>query len=100
MNIKWLSIASGILLLLGIPTGWPYSYYILLRWIIFISSAIVAYGFYNSKLQAWALVFGAMAILFNPIIPVYLSKSTWVIFDFIGAALFFMAGYSFKNEKH
>ena len=91
MNIKWLCIASSILLLLGIPAGWPYSYYILLRWVILLSSAAVAYSFYNLKLQGWALVFVAVAILFNPIMPFYLSKSEWVILDFIGACLFFIA---------
>jgi len=97
MNIKWLCIISGGLLLLGIPTGWPYSYYILLRWAIFISSAVVAYGFYNSKLQAWVLIFGAVAILFNPIAPIILNKSIWVVFDFIAACLFFIAAYSKKE---
>lgn len=98
MNIKWICVISGILLLLGIPTGWPYDYYILLRWVIFISSAIIAYNFYNSKLQGWAFVFGAIAVLFNPIYPFYLSKSTWVISDFIGAVLFFLAAISVKKQ--
>jgi hypothetical protein len=100
MNIKWLCIGSGILLLLGIPTGWPYSYYIILRWVILISSAIIAYNFYNSKLQGWTLVFGAVGILFNPILPFYLAKSTWVILDFIGAIVFFLAAYSVKKNKN
>jgi len=98
MNIKWLCLASGILLLLGIPTGWPSSYYIVLRWAILVFSAVIAYNFYNSKLQAWALIFVAVAFLFNPIVPIYLSKQTWIIFDFIGACLFFMAGFSNKNK--
>ena len=98
MNIKWLCLASGILLLLGIPTGWPYTYYILLRWAILISSAIIAYNFYNSKLQVWALIFAGVAFLFNPIIPIYLSKQTWVILDFIGACLFFVAGFYNRNK--
>lgn len=98
MNIKTICIVSGILLVLAIPTGWPYDFYILLRWLIFASSAIVAYGFYTSKFSAWALIFGAVAFLFNPIVPVYLSKSTWVPIDLIGAILFFIAAYSFKKK--
>lgn len=100
MNIRWLCLISGGLLLLGILTVWPYSYYIFLRWIIFISSAIVAYNFYTSKFQAWALIFGATAFLFNPVFPIYLDKSTWVIFDFVAATLFFLAAYSNKASKH
>lgn len=99
MNTKLLSILSGILLIVAIPTGWPYSFYILLRWIISISSALVAYGFYKSKVQAWTFIFGAIAFLFNPIFPIYLSKSIWVSIDLIGAILFFIAAYSIKRRK-
>ncbi len=99
MKIKWLSIASGILLLLGIPYGWPYSYYIFLRWVIFVTSIITAIGFSKSKLPAWVLVFGALAFLFNPIIPISLNKSSWVFIDFVSAILFFIAAYSVKKVK-
>lgn len=97
INTKGLCIISGILLILAIPTGWPYSFYIFLRWFIFGASIIVAYGFYKSKLTAWTFIFGALAFLFNPIMPVYLDKTTWVGIDFIGAILFFIAAYSKKN---
>jgi hypothetical protein len=97
MNIRWLCIASGIILMLAIIPSWEYSYYILLRWAIFISSIIVAIGFYNSKITGWALVFGAIAFLFNPIFPVYLSRQMWTPIDFISAVLFFIAAYSKKK---
>ena len=90
---------SGILLLLGIPTGWPYSYYILLRWVIFISSGLVSYGFYKSNIFGWALIFIAVAFFFNPIFPVYMNKSSWVIMDFIVAALFFLAAFASRKDK-
>ncbi len=99
MNIKWLCIASGILLLLAIPTGWPYDFYILLRWVISISSIVVAWGFYKSKLTAWTLVFGAIAFLFNPVAPIYLNKASWTLIDFVSAILFFLAGYSVKRRN-
>jgi hypothetical protein len=97
MNIKLLCVASGIILLLAIVLSWPYSYYILLRWAIFASSIIVAIGFYNSKVTGWALVFGAVAFLFNPIFPVYLTRQTWTPIDLISAVLFFIAGFSKKK---
>jgi len=99
MNMKGLCIASGIILLLAIPTGWwPSSFYILLRWTIFIISLIVAYNFYKSKINVWIFIFGAVAFLFNPIAPLYLGKSTWVIFDFISAILFFISSSSVKKQ--
>ena len=99
MNIKWLCLASGILLLITIPTGWPYNFYILLRWAIFIASAIVAYGFYTSKLPAWSLIFGAISVLFNPIVPFYLTKSAWIPIDFICAIFYFIASYLYRVNK-
>lgn len=101
MSLKKPSIIAGVLLLLAIPPIWPYGYYIFLRWVIFIASIIVAWGFYKSKLTAWTFIFGAIAFLFNPIAPIYLSKSSWVAIDFITATLFFLSAYSIrqKNER-
>jgi hypothetical protein len=99
MKIKWLCIASGILLLLAVPSLWPYDFYILLRWFIFISSIIVAWGFYKSKLTVWIFVFISVAFLFNPIIPIHLVKSSWVLIDFVSAVLFFLAAFVFKEKE-
>ena len=97
--MKLLCIISGLLLLLAILSGWPYDFYILLRWVIFVSSIIVALGFYKSKLTAWTFVFSSVAFLFNPIIPIHLAKSSWVLVDFVSAILFFLIAYSFKDVK-
>jgi len=98
MNIKWFSIASGILLLLGILNGWPYGYYIFLRWAVCGAAIFNAIGFSKSKLTGWVLVFGALAFLFNPLFPVYLNKSSWVGIDLISAILFFLSAYSIKDK--
>jgi len=91
MNMKNLCILSGILLLLAIPSGWPYGYYIFLRWTIFVSSIVIANRFNRARLTTWVFVFGALAFLFNPIIPVYLNKLSWVAIDLVSATLFFMS---------
>lgn len=100
MNIKWICIISGVVLFLAILPSWPYGYYILLRWFIVISATIVALGFYKSKLTGWALAFGAISVLFNPIFPFYMNKSSWVAIDFVAAILFFLAAYSAKRITH
>ena len=100
MNMKWLAIGTAILLLLAIPSGlWPYGYYIFLRWIVCVSSVIISYSFYESKLSGWAFTFGGIALLFNPIAPVYLDKSSWVMIDFVTAALLFISTYSIKEKS-
>lgn len=96
--MKNVCIAAGILLLLAMLTL-PYSYYPFLRWVIFLISIYTAHSFYSNKLPAWALIFGAVAFLFNPLLPVYLSKASWIPLDFICSILFFIAGYSQKYKR-
>ena len=98
MNTKWLSIAAGVLPLLGMLNGWPYGYYIILRWIVCGTAIFNAIGFSKSKLTGWVLVFGALAFLFNPLFPVYLNKSSWVGIDLISATIFFLSAYSVKEK--
>lgn len=94
MNLKWISITASTLLILAIPSGLPYGFYILLRWVISIASGIIMYNSYKLKLPVWTFVFGALVFLFNPISPVYLSKSAWVLVDLVAAILFVKVAYS------
>jgi len=99
MNIKRLSIASGVLLLLGILNIWPYGYYTILRWVVCGVAILNAIGFSKAKLTGWVLVFVALVFLFNPLFPVYLNKSSWVGIDLISAIIFFLSAYSTKEKK-
>ena len=58
-----------------------------------------AISFSKLNLTGWVLVFGALAFLFNPLIPIYLNKSSWVGIDLISAIVFFLAAYSNKNKN-
>jgi len=78
---------------------WPYGYYTFLRWFISFSAVVIAFGFYESKRTSWTLIFGAMAFLFNPLLPVYLNKSSWVGIDLISAFVFFISSQVIKNKN-
>jgi len=41
----------------------------------------------------WAFVFGILAILINPLVPFYMDKSSWMIFDIVAAGLFGFNGF-------
>ena len=99
MNIRYLCAVCIVLLLIGVPSWLPYGFYVLLRWVISVASIFVAYRFYKSKLQGWAIVFGIVCLLFNPISPVYLSKGTWVFIDIVASVLFFLTGFSKTRLK-
>lgn len=99
MNIKWPSVVSGALLFLGVLNIWPYDYYTILRWVVCGVAIFNAIGFSKSKLTGWALVFGALAFLFNPLAPVHMNKSSWVGVDLISAIVFFLSAYSIKIKQ-
>jgi hypothetical protein len=66
-------------------------YFTALRWVVIIAAAVSAFvGFKAGNIfSAW--VFVAMAVLFNPIAPVFLERSTWQTMDVIGAAILIYA---------
>jgi hypothetical protein len=98
MGIKIISIICVILLLLGIPSGWPYGYYIFLRWAISLLSVFIAYQAYKLERNLWIYIFAGMAILFNPIAPVYLDKSAWVLIDVVCAGMFLASTFATKKN--
>ena len=85
-----------VLGLLNLPIG----YYTFLRIIITLGAiSVIAYE-YNNELTFWVIIFAIIAILFNPIIPVYLNnKSSWVLIDIIAAFLFGYKAFKYKTKQ-
>lgn len=69
----------------------PYDYYILLRWVVCGTSLYLAYYYHVCKKTNMVWIFGLMALFFNPLFPLHLLKSTWVIIDIIAAWIFFIS---------
>lgn len=95
--MKNICIICGILLLIAIPNWLPYGFYIFLRCVISISSIFLAVEFNKKQNNGWLYTFGLIAILFNPIIPIYLDKSIWVLIDLVVVVLFFISIKSIKK---
>jgi hypothetical protein len=98
------NIISGIailMLLLAIPSGlWPYSYYQILRWIVAGTALFIAYIAYHLEKEVWIWIMAIVAILFNPIAPIYLSKETWASIDLITSIVFLISIFRIRiNEK-
>lgn len=77
-NEKPIAQIIGIILLLwALAPSNPYSYYVLLRWIIcgiFIYLAVEAH---NHKKAGWVWVLGITAAIYNPIIRTHLDRDVW-----------------------
>ncbi len=98
--MKALLLVCAGLLLLGIASL-PIGYYTLLRIVVCITAGIVIYSEFQSALTVWIIVFGIMAILFNPIIPVYLdNKGAWIPIDLICGIICLIKAFSKNNTKN
>jgi len=83
--MKYLYITLAILLLLCLAPM-PYGYYALVRFVAMVAFAVMAYQYWNKKQQSLAVVFGALALLFQPFAKIALGRTVWNIVDVIVAA--------------
>jgi uncharacterized membrane protein YccC len=93
------SIAAVLLLMAVLPL--PYGYYTFLRVSVTTCALLVAWFAYTEKGEptVWVLVFGLVAILFNPLIPIYLSRGIWFYLD-IGIAVIFAVWWFLDKRKN
>ncbi|MFW5879800.1 MAG: DUF6804 family protein [bacterium] len=96
--MKALCIISAALLFLGIPEL-PYGYYTFLRIAITISAGIILFSEISEGTKSWSVVFIGIAILFNPIIPIHLSKEAWIPIDAIAGVIFLVKGFNYHRQN-
>jgi hypothetical protein len=91
--------AIAALMLLEALIQWPYNYYQLLRFIVFGISIFIAFIAYRWQ-KIWATwLFGFIAVLFNPQIPINLPKEIWHTIDVTCAFLFVAVAYVLKKPE-
>lgn len=98
---RWLAggrLAAAALLVLAIAEL-PYGYYQMLRWVICAVAALTAFVAHTFGRSGWTVVFGTVAVLFNPIAPIYLSRETWAVLDLATAALFLASFVPLRRAK-
>ncbi len=79
-------IASGLLLIAIAPL--PYGYYVFLRLAICGLGIFMAYMSYRGNVKWLMWVFIAVAVLFNPLIPIHLTREIWKPIDVICTIIF------------
>ena len=94
----WIFLIPAAFLLIGIadmPIG--------LRIVVCLSSSVIAYGSYSleDKINFGATLFGIIALLFNPFIPVYLhGKEAWSVIEAVTGAIYVGVGiYAVIQDK-
>lgn len=82
------SVVCASVLLIAAFTEWPYFMYVLLRVFICCSSAYIASLLYSRNRVSLTWLFGTIAVLFNPILPVRMARSDWQATNVIAAVIF------------
>ena len=57
----------------------PYGYYVFLRWICSPVFAYLAVKSSHLRREAWTWIFGALAVVYNPIFRVHATRDFWEI---------------------
>lgn len=84
---KAVSIGTAIMLVIALAQL-PYGYYTLLRFVVCGACLIIAWAHVKEcGFDVWVGAFCAAAVLFNPFIPIHLSRSLWTLIDLGLAAL-------------
>jgi hypothetical protein len=73
-------------MLFGALGSHPYGYYTLLRWIVCGVAAFAAFRASVLDKSGWIWVLAIVALFFNPMIPVHLTRETWAFID-VGVAV-------------
>lgn len=98
INMKSLLLICAGLLFIGL-FNLPIGYYTLLRIVVTIGSIAVVVTELEKGLNFWVITFGLIAILFNPLIPIYLNdKSAWMPLDILGGIIFLIKSFTLKQK--
>lgn len=97
----WPGIASIVLLMVAVFGRWPYSFYVFMRFVACGSAAYLALGAHRDKSRLWTWVMGAVALLFNPLVPVHMSRHDWQRLDVVGAFVFaiYLVIFTFRSKN-
>ncbi len=101
--MKQLNIILAVILLLCL-FNMPYGYYTLVRFVATVGFVYMTYKYYEEKKEGLVWTFGALALLFQPLIKIPLGRDVWNIVDVAVAILliamtFIKSGENESNKK-
>ena len=91
-----LLLATVLLLAAALPL-WREAYDPILRSVVCASALVTAYLAYDERRTGWAITLGLVAIGFNPVWPLGLSRGNWVATYLVVAVVFIAAAARFRR---
>ena len=101
IGYNWLKILA-IIMIVGALQTWitlPYAYFQLMNWIVVGASIVSAYRSYHLWLNPFMWLFIFVAVVFNPLAPIYLSQDIWKLADVIAIALIILSFLFIKRKR-
>lgn len=97
-NQLQLLISGSILVLLLITANIsaPYFYYQIVNLFTTISLIFLSYKSNLTNDKIFTYIFGFLALLFQPLFPIYFGKEGWVILDYLTSLILFTYIISYK----
>lgn len=92
------AVVGGLFALLTFVGG-DYELYVVARWAITAMAIWVSILAGSLKRMPWILIFAAIAVLFNPLLPIYATREFWLPIDLATLVLFCMAGVKLRASK-
>jgi len=93
---KIIKIGLAILFFLSLA-DMPYGYYQFVRFIGLVGFAILAYQAYQQNNQTGTIIYGALALLFQPFFKISLGRELWNVIDVV-VGLGLLVSIFFKNK--
>lgn len=81
-------------LIWGMQPGNPYGYFVFLRIVVCLGAFVFAAIFAGQKRETLVVLFAGIAILFNPVFPIHLTRDKWLVID-AATIVMFAVGFGF-----
>ena len=95
LYIAWL--IAAVMLVFAAVEKQPDSFYTLLRWVCCAVFAYSGVTSFQMKRMLWLCIFGVLAVLFNPIFPLGLDRSSWIVADLLSIGAMLIAAFIFRK---
>jgi hypothetical protein len=95
LYIAW--VIAAVMLVFAAAEKQPANFYTLLRWVccaVFVYSAVISF---QMKRMLWLAIFAVLGIVFNPIFPLPLNRSAWIVVDWSSIAAMIVAAFLFRK---
>jgi len=96
LYIAWL--IAVVLLVFAAAEKQPDNFYTLLRWVCCAVFAYSGVTLFQMKRMLWLWIFAVLAVLFNPIFPLGLDRTQWIVADWFSISAMVIAAFIFGKD--